>query len=258
MTNFNLQGKVAVVTGASSGLGVQFAKALAEKGAKIALVARREEKLIKVKEEISKYNVECSYYQVDVTNVEQVKEMVDKVVKDFGRIDILVNNAGIATVEPTEAHDIESWNRVINTNLNGVFYCARYVGEVMVKQNYGKVEPIDYVAVVDCGTVINPKLARIQAEGGLVQGIGMALYEDVRYDSQGRMGTNDFMQYKIPTRKDIGNIRVEFEESYEPTGPFGAKSIGEIVINTPSPAIQEAVYHAVGARVTKLPITPSN
>lgn len=128
--------------------------------------------------------------------------------------------------------------------------------EVEVDPLTGKVELIDYVAVIDCGTVINPKLARIQAEGGLVQGIGMALYEDVRYDEKGNMGTNNFMQYKIPCRKDIGNIRVAFEESYEPTGPFGAKSIGEVVINTPAPAISAAVYNAVGARVTSLPITP--
>jgi CO/xanthine dehydrogenase Mo-binding subunit len=128
--------------------------------------------------------------------------------------------------------------------------------EVEVDPLTGKVELIDYVAVIDCGTVINPKLARIQAEGGLVQGIGMALYEDVRYDEKGNMGTNNFMQYKIPCRKDIGNIRVAFEESNEPTGPFGAKSIGEVVINTPAPAISAAVYNAVGARVTSLPITP--
>lgn len=128
--------------------------------------------------------------------------------------------------------------------------------EVEVDPMTGKVELIDYVAVIDCGTVINPKLARIQAEGGLVQGIGMALCEDVRYDDKGNMSTNNFMQYKIPCRKDIGNVRVSFEASYEPTGPFGAKSIGEVVINTPAPAISDAVYNAVGARVTSLPITP--
>jgi CO/xanthine dehydrogenase Mo-binding subunit len=128
--------------------------------------------------------------------------------------------------------------------------------EVEVDQLTGKVELVDYVAFIDCGTVINPKLARIQAEGGLVQGIGMALYEDVRYTDTGKMTTNNFMQYKIPCRKDIGNIRVGFEESFEPTGPFGAKSIGEVVINTPAPAIAHAVYNAVGARVTSLPITP--
>lgn len=128
--------------------------------------------------------------------------------------------------------------------------------EVEVDRETGKVELIDYVAVIDCGTVINPNLARIQAEGGLVQGIGMAMFEEVRYDAKGNMGTNTFMQYKIPCRKDIGNIRVSFEPSYEPTGPYGAKSIGEVVINTPAPAIAHAVYNAVGVRVTDLPLTP--
>lgn len=128
--------------------------------------------------------------------------------------------------------------------------------EVEVDKETGKVRLIDYVAVIDCGTVINPNLATIQAEGGLVQGIGLAMYEDVRYDDRGRMTTNNFMQYKIPTRKDIGDIRVVFEESFEPTGPFGAKSIGEVVINTPAPAIMDAVYNAVGVRITNLPITP--
>ena len=128
--------------------------------------------------------------------------------------------------------------------------------EVEVDPETGKVDVIDYVAVVDCGTVINPNLARIQAEGGLAQGIGMALFEDVRYDARGMMDTNSFMQYKIPCRKDVGTIRVAFEESYEPTGPFGAKSLGEVVINTPPPAIAHAMYNATGVWVSKLPITP--
>ncbi|EGW38584.1 molybdopterin cofactor-binding domain-containing protein [Desulfosporosinus sp. OT] len=127
--------------------------------------------------------------------------------------------------------------------------------EVEVDQETGKVELIDYVAVVDCGTVINPNLARMQAEGGIAQGIGMALYEEVRYDELGKMATNSFMQYKIPCRKDIGKVRIAFEESFEPTGPFGAKSIGEVVANTPSPAIVHAVYNAVGVKINHLPIT---
>ncbi|KLU60819.1 xanthine dehydrogenase molybdenum-binding subunit [Peptococcaceae bacterium CEB3] len=127
--------------------------------------------------------------------------------------------------------------------------------EVEVDKETGKVELVDYVAVVDCGTVINPNLARIQAEGGIAQGIGMALYEDVKYSEKGKMQTDTFMQYKIPGREDVGRVRIAFEESYEPTGPFGAKSIGEVVINTPPPAIAQAVYNAVGVRVTDLPIT---
>lgn len=128
--------------------------------------------------------------------------------------------------------------------------------ELEVDHETGKVKLIDYVAVVDCGTVINPNLARIQVEGGIVQGIGMAMYEDVKHNSYGKMDSNTFMQYKIPCRKDIGNITVEFESSYEPTGPFGAKSVGEVVINTPPPAIAHAVYNATNTNIRSLPITP--
>lgn len=128
--------------------------------------------------------------------------------------------------------------------------------EVEVDKDTGKIELLDYVAVVDCGTVVNPKLATIQVEGGIVQGIGLAMYEEVRYSAKGNLQTNSFMQYKIPCRKDIGKIHVAFEESFEPTGPFGAKSLGEVVVNTPAPAIAHAVYNAVGVRINSLPITP--
>lgn len=127
--------------------------------------------------------------------------------------------------------------------------------EIELDLQTGKLEIIDYVGVIDCGTVINPKLAQIQAEGGIVQGIGMALYEDITYNEKGRMLNDSFMQYKIPTRLDVGNIRVEFESSYEPTGPYGAKSIGEVVINTPCPAIAHAVYNATKVPIRTLPIT---
>lgn len=120
----------------------------------------------------------------------------------------------------------------------------------------GKVSVLDMVGVVDCGTVINRNLARVQTEGGLLQGIGLALYENVCYDRDGRMITDSFLQYKVPTRPDVPSIRVAFEESYEPTGPFGAKSIGEVVINTPAPAIAGALKNAFGIELTRLPFTP--
>lgn len=129
------------------------------------------------------------------------------------------------------------------------------MAEIEVDKLTGKVDLIDYVAVVDCGTVVNKNLARVQTEGGIAQGIGMALYEEISYDKKGRMRNNSFLQYKIPTRLDVGTIRVDFESSFEPTGPFGAKSIGEIVINTPSPAIANAVYNATKVNVRTLPIT---
>lgn len=84
----------------------------------------------------------------------------------------------------------------------------------------------------------------------------MALTENITRNAQGGVRENSLMQYKIPTRIDYGHLNVEFESSYEPSGPFGAKSIGEIVINTPLPAIADAVYNAVGKRFYELPITP--
>ena len=127
--------------------------------------------------------------------------------------------------------------------------------EIELDKETGHVEIIDYATCVDCGTVINPALATVQTEGGLVQGIGMALYEDVQYDKRGRILNDSFMQYKIPTRLDMGKIRVEYESSYEPSGPFGAKSIGELVINTPSPALCHAIYNASGVWINELPMT---
>ena len=128
--------------------------------------------------------------------------------------------------------------------------------EIELDRLTGKVDILDYMAVVDCGIPINPALARIQAEGGIVQGIGHTLMENVTYDSHGKPIESSFMQYKLPTRLDVGKLKVEFEHSYEPTGPFGAKSIGEIVINTPAPAIAHAIYRATGIWHRELPITP--
>jgi len=128
--------------------------------------------------------------------------------------------------------------------------------EIELDKLTGYVRVLDYTAVVDCGIPVNPALARIQTEGGLVQGIGHTLMENVTYNPDGRPMEANFMQYKLPTRLDIGRMQVEFENSYEPTGPFGAKSIGEIVINTPAPAIAHAIYRATGVWHRELPITP--
>ena len=134
------------------------------------------------------------------------------------------------------------------------FMCG--IAEVDVDKATGEVTVVDYVAAVDCGTVANANLARVQAEGGIVQGIGMALTEDVQVAPDGFLRTRNLMQYKIPSRLDVPDIRIDFCPSYEPTGPFGAKSIGEVVINTPLGAIASAVAHATGNYVRTLPITP--
>ena len=128
--------------------------------------------------------------------------------------------------------------------------------EIELDKETGEVKVLEFDACVDCGTPINPNLTRVQAEGGILQGIGMTLTENITYDAKGYPMENSLFQYKIPARVDIGHIHVEFENSYEPNGPFGAKSIGEVVINTPLPAISDAIYNAIGTRFYELPITP--
>lgn len=130
------------------------------------------------------------------------------------------------------------------------------MAEIELDKLTGEVTVLNYAAVVDCGVPINPALARIQTEGGIVQAIGHTLTENVTRNEKGKPIESNFMQYKIPTRLDIGTLNVEFEHSYEPTGPFGAKSIGEIVINTPAPAIAQAIHRATGVWHRELPITP--
>ncbi len=128
--------------------------------------------------------------------------------------------------------------------------------EIELDKRTGSVELLDYVAVVDCGTAINPNLVKVQTEGGIVQGIGMALSESITYSSKGNLVEDSLMTYKVPTRLDISRLRVDIEGSFAQSGPFGAKSVGEIVINTPCPAIAHAVFNATGQWHRELPMTP--
>lgn len=139
MNLFDLKGKVAVITGASSGLGVQFAKALAKQGADIALLARRVEKLQQVKAEIESLGVRCIAIACDVTDVSQIKNAVKEIEDTFGKVDILVNNAGSGKTIPAEKQTDEEWTSIVNLNLNSVYYCAREFGKGMIERKYGKI-----------------------------------------------------------------------------------------------------------------------
>ncbi|HEY8421764.1 MAG TPA: glucose 1-dehydrogenase [Thermoclostridium sp.] len=136
---FDLTGRVAVVTGASSGLGVQMAKAFARQGADVVILARRMEKLEKVAEDIRALGVKCLPIRCDVTNTEDVKKAAEIAEKEFGKVDILVNNAGSGHVGPTEECTDDQWNGVINLDLNGVFKVAREFGKIMIKNKYGRI-----------------------------------------------------------------------------------------------------------------------
>lgn len=139
MSIFDLTGKVAIVTGASSGLGVQFAKALATQGADVAIVARRLEKLTKIKSEIEALGVRCFAVKCDVTHIDEIKSAVESIKQHFGKIDILVNNAGVGLFGPAENQSDELWQTMIATNLNSVYFFSREVGKIMIENNYGKI-----------------------------------------------------------------------------------------------------------------------
>ncbi|MDR2055042.1 MAG: SDR family oxidoreductase [Desulfovibrio sp.] len=136
---FDLKGKVALVTGASSGLGVQFAKALAGQGADLAIMARRQEKLEEVGKILEGMGARCLAVKCDVLKNGEIKAAVAKIREHYGRIDILVNNAGVARSLAAESQPDDDWNAVINTNLNSVYFVAREVGKVMIEQKYGKI-----------------------------------------------------------------------------------------------------------------------
>ncbi len=128
--------------------------------------------------------------------------------------------------------------------------------EVAVDEDTGRIEVVDYVAAVDCGTAINPHLAAGQVEGAIANGIGYALFEEMVFDVDGRSLTDDLGRYKIATTLDLPPIEVILVESYDPTGPMGAKSISEIGINAPIPSIANAVHDATGIWLTETPFTP--
>ena len=137
---FDIKGQTAIVTGASSGLGVTFAETLAENGVNLVIAARRHEKLLKVAEDLSsKYNVKVIPVKTDVTQEEQVINMANTAIEKFGSLEILVNNAGIASLSPSVDMSLEEWKKVIDVNLTGVFLCARTTAREMIKRKYGKI-----------------------------------------------------------------------------------------------------------------------
>lgn len=136
---FDLTGKYALVVGASSGLGRQFAKALARQGATVAIAARRVDKLNETKEQVESFGGRCIAVSCDVTNEDSIVKCVEEVMNDFGRIDILCNNAGIATFGEFTETSTEDWDRTFDVNIRGMYLMSREVAKVMKKQNYGKI-----------------------------------------------------------------------------------------------------------------------
>ncbi len=136
---FDLTGKVALVIGASSGLGRQFAKALANQGASVAVAARRVEKLEETKKQVEEFGVKCIAVPCDVSDEDSIKACIEAVVAEFGKIDILCNNAGIIVWEDLLDSTTEGWNRAMATNVTGAYIASREAARYMVEQGSGRI-----------------------------------------------------------------------------------------------------------------------
>ncbi len=147
---FDLNGKVAVITGASSGLGADAAMAYATQGADVAILARRIDKLEEVKKAIESLGRRCMALECDVTNEENVKNTIDAILKEYGHIDILLNNAGVAVGGGVETLTEEAWDKSMDTNVKSIFLVSKYVIPGMKERNYGKIVNIASVNAVVC------------------------------------------------------------------------------------------------------------
>lgn len=134
---FDLTGKVALITGGSSGLGVQFAKALGNQGAKIALIARRLDRLEGMKNELEALGYEVYVEQCDLSDFDRIPQLVENIKNHYGSIDILVNNAGIAYATPSLDMEDKDWLNIMDVNLNSVYFLSREVGKLMVEKGIG-------------------------------------------------------------------------------------------------------------------------
>lgn len=213
MKNYmDLTGRVAIVTGASSGLGYAYCKALSENGAKVAAFARRKDKLEALKAEIEAAGGECLPVVCDVTIEQNIIDGVQAVVDHFGKIDILVNNAGYIKVCPTTELPLAEWQQVVDTSITAYFLMAREVGKNMIKNRYGRI--INTASMYGCiASHHNPILAYNATKGavpnftrGLAQewaeygitvnaiGPGMFPSEMMQVDEQ----TEQFLAFRAP------------------------------------------------------------
>lgn len=166
---FDLSGKVALVTGGSRGLGREMAEGLAEAGASLMLLARREQWLMPTVDEFCGRGFQCESALCDVSNPEDVQAAVDRTIKTYGQIDILVNNAGVTWGEPIEEHPLEKWNMVLQINLTGAFLFSQRAGREMLKRRSGNIINVASIAGLQ-GSMESGQhiIGYVAAKGGLI------------------------------------------------------------------------------------------
>jgi 2-dehydro-3-deoxy-D-gluconate 5-dehydrogenase len=164
---FSLKGKSGIVTGGGSGIGKAIAKGLVQAGAEIVIVGRNRERLEKAATEIEKFGGPVIALQADISKIEEIKKVVDRAVKEFGKIDFLFNNAGIVRRAPSEDFTEKDWDETISTNLKGPFFLAQGVARVMISQKRkGKIINTSSLAAVQGGKRVPAYAA---SKGGLSQ-----------------------------------------------------------------------------------------
>ncbi len=165
---FNLQGRVAIVSGGSVGLGRQMAEGLAEMGADLVLCARKKERCQQAAEELQKLGVQVLALGCDVKDSASIQAVADAAMNKFGRIDILINNAGTSWGAPVEAMTLEQWNKVIETNLTGTFLFSQAAGKIMISQRRGKIINIASVAGLRGSSPKLPAIGYSASKGGVI------------------------------------------------------------------------------------------
>ena len=158
---------------------------------------------------------------------------------------------------PGSGGNIQGRADVVSTSVGKVGACfGAHIADVHVDRETGKVTVLRYTAIQDVGTAIHPAYVEGQIQGGAVQGIGMALTEEYVYDSDGAMANASLLDYRMPVSNDVPMIDTVLVEVPNPGHPYGVRGVGEVPIVPPLAAIANAIYDAVGVRITTLPATP--
>ena len=236
---FNLKGRVAVITGASSGLGRQMAQAFAKQGADIAIVARRIERLEELKKELEKDNIKVLPVKCDVTNTEEINNAANQIEKEFGKVDILVNCAGSSKDKGVLDMTDDEWSFTIDTDLTSVFKMTRAFTNIMKKNNYGRVINIASMYGLVGNTEI-PTIAYHSSKGGVVNFTRAAAAELAKYNITVNCICPGYFYTELTTEVLDTDYFKEFANTHVPMKRYGES--GELNAGAIFLASDEASY----------------
>jgi NADP-dependent 3-hydroxy acid dehydrogenase YdfG len=240
--NNNIEGKVIVITGASSGLGEAAARHLAEQGAIVVLGARRSERIKILAEEINKDGGKALALVTDVTQVEQVKALVDAAVKTYDRIDVIINNAGLMPHSPLERLKIDEWNQMIDVNIKGVLYGIAAALPYMQQQKSGHVINVSSVA----GHKVRPNGVIYSATKHAVRVITEGLRQEVKpYNIRTTIISPGAVETELPnsiSEQDIAKDIKDFYENYAIPASSFARAVAFAISQPENVDINEILF----------------